>query len=588
MRIVGYIQRVNGPIITIKGVKDLQMLELVYVSDDRLIAEVVKLKGDTAVIQVYEETTGLYPGMAVYGSGMSLSVELGPGLMSTIYDGIQRPLENIKDEMGSFIKRGVVATSLDRYKKYSFTPLVNEDQVLKAGEVFAVVKEGSIDHYLMIPFSIKEAKVISIAKAADYKIEDKVIKLKKGNEEVELNMIQRWPIRKPRPTMQRLTPSEPLITGQRVIDILFPLAKGGTVAIPGGFGTGKTMTQHAIAQWCDADIIIYIGCGERGNEMTDVLREFPHLIDPRTNESIMKRTILIANTSNMPVSAREASIYTGITIAEYYRDMGYHVAIMADSTSRWAEALRELGGRMEEMPAEEGFPAYLPTRIAEFYERAGYMKSLNGKTGSISVIGAVSPPGGDFSEPVTQHTKRFVRCFWGLDRALASARHYPAISWLDSYTEYVNDLETWWSNNSDGKYIELRSKIMDLLQKEIRLQQIVKLVGSDALPDSQQFILEVCNLFKTAFLQQNAFDENDKYSDVYKQIKMLEIIMDYYDLGVDSLNHGVTILKLKRLSVVQKISRMRFEIKNGDKESLQEIHKQLIRSISQIGEIYAK
>ncbi len=379
---------------------------------------------------------------------------------------------------------------------------------------------------------------------------------------------------------------QPLITGLRVIDTLFPLPKGGTVAIPGGFGTGKTMTQHSIAQWCDADIIVYIGCGERGNEMTDVLREFPQLVDPRTGKSLMERTILIANTSNMPVSAREASIYTGVTMAEYYRDMGYQVAIMADSTSRWAEALRELSGRMEEMPAEEGFPAYLPTRIAQFYERAGYMKTLSDKEGSVSIIGAVSPPGGDFSEPVTQHTKRFVRCFWALDRALASARHYPAISWLDSYSEYLPDVKGWWDEKSDGQWSAMRQEIMELLQKEVRLQQIVKLVGPDALPDSQNFLLEVCALFKTAFLQQNAFDEIDRYCGIQKQMKMLAIILDYYHKGIQAIGKGVPMVKLRRLSAVQDMARMRFSVSNDDAASIDRLELKLDHAIDQLGGIY--
>jgi V/A-type H+-transporting ATPase subunit A len=399
-------------------------------------------------------------------------------------------------------------------------------------------------------------------------------------------MVQKWPIRLPRPVDSRLPLKQPLVTGLRVIDTLFPLAKGGTVAIPGGFGTGKTMTQHSIAQWCDADIIVYIGCGERGNEMTDVLREFPLLVDPRTGQSLMERTILIANTSNMPVSAREASIYTGITMAEYYRDQGYHVAIMADSTSRWAEALRELSGRMEEMPAEEGFPAYLPTRIAQFYERAGYMRNLSGSDGSVSIIGAVSPPGGDFSEPVTQHTKRFVRCFWGLDRQLASSRHYPAISWLDSYSEYLGDVKQWWNDHSEGAWHENRLRIMDLLQKEVRLQQIVKLVGPDALPDTQNFILEVCSLFKTAFLQQNAFDEVDRYCSVEKQVKMLSVILAYYDKGLEAINKGVPMVKIRRLRAVQEMARMRLTVRGDELEVIDKIQLRLERSIDQMGGIY--
>jgi V/A-type H+-transporting ATPase subunit A len=400
-------------------------------------------------------------------------------------------------------------------------------------------------------------------------------------------MMQRWPIRVPRPSAGRKPLDIPLVTGQRVIDTLFPLAKGGTVAIPGGFGTGKTMTQHAVAKWCDADIIVYIGCGERGNEMTDVLTEFPKLVDPRTGTSLMDRTILIANTSNMPVSAREASVYTGVTLAEYYRDQGYHVAIMADSTSRWAEAMRELSGRMEEMPAEEGFPAYLPTRIAEFYERAGYVNTISEGEGSVTIIGAVSPPGGDFSEPVTQHTKRFVRCFWGLDRQLANARHYPAISWLDSYSEYLDDLVPWWEAQVGSGWGENRREMMDLLQKEVRLQQVVKLVGPDALPDSQRFIIEVCTLFKNSFLQQNAFDDVDRYSTVEKQAKMLELILSYWHRGRDAIKRGATISKVRRLKAVQELIKMKFTIPNDEPRQFDKLGARLDRAFDQMESMYA-
>ncbi|MCL2704575.1 MAG: V-type ATP synthase subunit A, partial [Spirochaetaceae bacterium] len=426
----------------------------------------------------------------------------------------------------------------------------------------------------------------SISPKGDYKVTDTIAVIETKDGDKNITMVQNWHIRKPRPVKERLPLNIPLVTGQRVIDTLFPIAKGGTVAIPGGFGTGKTMTQHAVAKWCDADIIVYIGCGERGNEMTDVLKEFPELIDPRSGKSLMERTVLIANTSNMPVSAREASIYTGVTLAEYFRDMGYHVAVMADSTSRWAEALRELSGRMEEMPAEEGFPAYLPTRIAEFYERAGYMKTLSGKVGSVTLIGAVSPPGGDFSEPVTQHTKRFVRCFWGLDRQLANARHYPAISWLDSYTEYLYDVIPWWEQNAGPTWSEDRASIMELLQKEVRLQQVVKLVGPDALPDSQKFIIEVCTLFKNAFLQQNAFDNIDRYSSIEKQMKMLQVILTYYKRGAESIKRGITLVKLKQMSVYQDIIKMKFNVPNEDLKLLDKLMAKLERSMDQLESVY--
>ncbi|HKL60098.1 MAG TPA: V-type ATP synthase subunit A [Sphaerochaeta sp.] len=587
-RIVGQVKRVNGPVILLKDVTDATMMEMVRIGEQQLIGEVVKLHDGLATVQVYEDATGICPGDNVYGSGMSLSVELGPGLIGTIYDGIQRPLEKMMGASGAFISRGVTFPALDHEKKWPFVPTVEVGATLTKGMTLGeVVETERVMHKIMVPPSISECVVAKIAPQGDYSVEEVIatVVLPDGKEE-KLTMVQRWPIRLPRPVQDRLALKQPLITGLRVIDTLFPLAKGGTVAIPGGFGTGKTMTQHAIAQWCDADIIVYIGCGERGNEMTDVLREFPLLIDPRTGQSLMERTLLIANTSNMPVSAREASIYTGVTMAEYYRDQGYHVAIMADSTSRWAEALRELSGRMEEMPAEEGFPAYLPTRIAQFYERAGFMQCLSGDTGSVSIIGAVSPPGGDFSEPVTQHTKRFVRCFWGLDRALASSRHYPAISWTESYTEYLTEVQPWWSQHSDGTWQINRQRIMELLQKEVRLQQIVKLVGPDALPDSQNFILEVCSLFKTAFLQQNAFDEIDRFCSVGKQVRMLDIILEYYQKGSEAISKGVPMVKIRRLKVVQEIARMRLNIENEDLAAFDKLQLRLERSVDQLGGIY--
>ena len=586
-RIIGQVKRVNGPVIEAMGVTDAMMLELVRVADVRLIGEIIKLEGDNAVIQVYEDTTGICPGDNIYGSGMPLSLELGPGLIGTIYDGIQRPLEDIYKISGHFIGRGIQVSSIDKEKKWHFVPeSVEPGTAVTAGAILGTVQESErINHKIMVPPGVAgTVKVIS--PEGDYTVEETVALLETADGEKALTMVQKWPIRSPRPVSQRLPLDIPLITGQRVIDTLFPIAKGGTVAIPGGFGTGKTMTQHAVAKWCDADIIVYIGCGERGNEMTDVLTEFPELIDPRSGKSLMERTILIANTSNMPVSAREASIYTGVTLAEYYRDMGYHVAVMADSTSRWAEALRELSGRMEEMPAEEGFPAYLPTRVAEFYERAGYMKTLNDKDGSVTLIGAVSPPGGDFSEPVTQHTKRFVRCFWGLDRQLANARHYPAISWLESYSEYLLDITPWWEQNAGATWADDRSEIMELLQKEVRLQQVVKLVGPDALPDSQKFIIEVCTLFKNAFLQQNAFDDIDRYSTVEKQMKMMQVLLIYWRRGSDAIKRGVTLVKLKKMSVYQDIVKMKFNVPNDDLVMLDKLAVKLERSLDKLESVY--
>ncbi|HLB73200.1 MAG TPA: V-type ATP synthase subunit A [Sedimentisphaerales bacterium] len=590
-RIIGQVKRVNGPVIEVMGITDAEMFELVRVGEQNLIGELIKLQADKAVVQVYEDTTGIAPFDPVYGAGMQLSAELGPGMIGTIYDGIQRPLEAIRRMSQIYIKRGISVPSLDREKKWHFVPSVKQGDQVSGGMVFGAVRETeNLLHRILVPPADKGV-LESVAAEGDYTVEEVIAVLKTDDSQTKnLYLMHRWPIRIQRPTRSRLPLDIPLITGQRVIDTLFPVAKGGTVAIPGGFGTGKTMAQQAVAKWCDADLIVYIGCGERGNEITDVLTEFPKLIDPRTGRSLMERTILIANTSNMPVSAREASIYTGITMAEYFRDQGYHVAVMADSTSRWAEALRELSGRMEEMPAEEGFPAYLPTKIAEFYERAGSMETLNGDNGSVTIIGAVSPPGGDFSEPVTQHTKRFIRCFWALDRHLANARHYPAISWLDSYSEYLSDVASWWESAKGGaspEWLSDRTEIMELLHKEVRLQQVVKLVGPDALPDTQRFILEVCTLFKNAFLQQNAYDKIDAFSVVRKQVKMLHIIVDYYKRGAEAIKSGATLVKLRKMKVYQDIIKMKFSIPNDDLAGLDKIEAHLGRSMEQMEALHA-
>lgn len=581
-RVIGLVKRVNGPVIEAKGVTDARMLELVRVGESRLVGEVVKLSGAGAIIQVYEDATGIAPGDPIFGSGMPMSVELGPGLLGTIYDGIQRPLEALRARSGHFIERGVTAESLDRGKKWLFKPLAAKGTELTGGQVLGTVQETSrILHKVLVPPGASGI-LASIAEEGEYAVQDAIATLSTADGPVDLQMFHRWPIRTPRPVRRRLALAAPLVTGQRVIDTLFPLAKGGTVAIPGGFGTGKTMTQHAIAKWCDADIIVYIGCGERGNEMTDVLTEFPKLVDPLTGKSLMERTVLIANTSNMPVSAREASIYTGATIAEYFRDQGYHVAIMADSTSRWAEALRELSGRMEEMPAEEGFPAYLPTRIAEFYERAGFMETLSGAEGSVSMIGAVSPPGGDFSEPVTQHTKRFVRCFWGLDRQLANARHYPAISWLDSYSEYLDDVKPWWDEKVGPSWAAGRAEIMELLRREVRLLQVVKLVGPDALPDGQRFVIDLCAMFKNAFLQQDAFDDVDRYASAEKQARMLGIVLAYWRRGSQAIKRGVPLADVKRAKVVQEIIKMKYAIRDGQPEAFDLLEAKLERAMDRL------
>jgi V/A-type H+-transporting ATPase subunit A len=587
-RIIGQVKRVNGPVIEVMGITNAQMFEMVRVGEENLIGELIKLEKDSAIIQVYEDTTGISPFDPVYGAGMELSVELGPGMVGTIYDGIQRPLEAIRAISDMYIKRGISVPSLNRDKKWHFVPSLRPGDRISGGAILGVVKETeNVLHKILV--SPNDNGILeSIVPEGDYTVEDVIGILKTNDLQTkELFLMHRWPIRVQRPTKRRLALDTPLITGQRVIDTLFPVAKGGTVSVPGGFGTGKTMVQQAVAKWCDADLIVYIGCGERGNEITDVLTEFPKLVDPRSGRSLMERTILIANTSNMPVSAREASIYTGITMAEYFRDQGYDVAVMADSTSRWAEALRELSGRMEEMPAEEGFPAYLPTKIAEFYERAGSMEVLSGQSGSVTIIGAVSPPGGDFSEPVTQHTKRFIRCFWALDRNLANARHYPAISWLDSYSEYLNDMVSWWEQQVGPEWHSDRTEIMDLLHREVRLQQVVKLVGPDALPDTQRFVLEVCTLFKNAFLQQNAYDKIDTFSVVQKQAKMLHIIVMYWKRGYEAIKKGATLVKLRKMKVYQDIIKMKFSISNEDLSGLDKIESRLERSMDQMEALHA-
>jgi len=584
--VIGTVSRVLGPVVHAKNVTNARMMELVEVGEDRLVGEIVRLDGDEIAIQVYEDTTGLTPGASVYGSGMPLSVELGPGLIGSIYDGVQRPLEDIRKLSGNFIKRGIKVAPLNREKTWIFTPSIKEGDQITPGQIIGVIPETErIEHKILVPPNV-QGVVKKIVPEDKYHVEDEICVIQDGNKTHTLQMFHRWPVRQSRPIQSRLPFSIPLITGQRVIDTLFPIAKGGTVAIPGGFGTGKTLVEHQVAKWSDADVVVYIGCGERGNEMTNVLKEFPNLVDPRTERPLMERTILIANTSNMPVAAREASIYTGITLAEYYRDQGYHVAIMADSTSRWAEALRELSGRLEEMPAEEGFPAYLPTRLAEFYERGGLVQTLAGGEGSITIVGAVSPPGGDFSEPVTQHTKRFVRAFWALDRDLANARHYPAISWLDSYSEYVEDVTPWWTEHGDPEWAELRREMLDLLQREARLQQVVKLVGADVLPDNQRLILEVCTLFKNTFLQQSAFDKVDTYSAIEKQVKMLKIIVTFYRLGLHAVKKGATLIKLKRMKTLTEITRMKFSVSNEDVEQLDTLQERLEREMRRLGEIY--
>ena len=578
----GRVFRVVGPVVEVEGVSSLKMMDMVEVGEEHLVGEVVRLKEDKAWIQVYEDTTLLKAGDPIHTQGFPLYVELGPGLLGNIFDGIQRPLEAIRERGGNFIRRGVHIPALDREKKWKFSPLKKENEYVKGGEIIGEVKETSlIKHKILLPPDI-EGKIKWLAPQGEYSIEEKISVIETKNGEKEIMMFQRWAVRKPRPFNEKLPFNEPLITGQRVIDTLFPIAKGGCVAVPGGFGAGKTVVQHQLAKWSNADVVVFVGCGERGNEMTDVLLNFTKLIDPRTGKLLSERTIFIANTSNMPVAARESSIYTGITMAEYYRDMGYNVALMADSTSRWAEALRELSGRLEEMPLEEGFPSYLPSRLAEFYERAGKVKTLGGSSGSVTVIASISPPGGDFSEPVTTHTKRFVRAFWALDKELANARHYPSISWTESYSEYIDDVKDWWHKNIDPEWLKLRYEIMALLQKEQVLQNVVKLVGPDVLPQSQKLILEVCNIFKNTFLQQNAFDEIDTYASPEKQFLMLKSIIVFNRKSSELIKRGIRLEELRSLPVYHKITRMKERYTEKDISQLRKLPQEIEEAMEEL------
>ncbi len=587
-RQVGQVIWVNGPVVRARGSEQIGMLEVVEVGEEHLVGEVIGLERDISTIQVYEETSGLHPGAPIYGTGMPLSVELGPGLVQSIFDGIQRPLPVLELRSGAFIGRGIKTTPLYRKDKWAFTPRVQVGDSVQGGAVLGVVPETElIEHRILVSPDLS-GKLTWVAPAGEYTIEDPVAKLETAESEVQtLTMLQRWPVRRPRPYDSRLSPTELLVTGQRVLDTFFPLVKGGTAAIPGGFGAGKTITQHQIAKWSDADVVIYVGCGERGNEMTEVLQEFPELTDPRSGRPLMERTILIANTSNMPVAAREASIYTGITLAEYYRDMGYHVAMMADSTSRWAEALREISGRLEEMPAEEGYPAYLAARLAEFYERAGRVTTLSGENGSVSVIGAVSPPGGDFSEPVTQHTRRFIRCFWALDKTLASARHFPAINWLDSYSEYVDQVVSWWREQGHEDWHAMREQALNILQHESHLQQIVKLVGPDALPDDQRLILETARLLREGFLQQSALDPVDAYASIEKQLRMLQIILQFHHRATRIIAKGCPIVIIHDLPIVSRIVRLKENVGNDQVKKFDEILQALNEQMDQVEKDYS-
>jgi len=577
----GKIININGPIIKATGLNDAGMLDVVEVGSEGLIGEIIRFNGEIATIQVYEDNSGMKPGEPVISHRRALSVELGPGLLGNIYDGIQRPLIDLQDLSGPFMKRGEKTTALDREKKWFFTPTVKKGNKLKAGDIIGEIQETQLIKTKILLPPTYSGTISYIVKEGEYKITDTIYTLETKDGKENFTMFHVWPSRVARPYQEKLGMATPLITGMRIIDTFFPISKGGTSAVPGAFGTGKTMTQHSLAKWSDADIIVYVGCGERGNEMTEVLNDFPKLIDPKTGRPLMERTILIANTSNMPVAAREVSIYTGVTIAEYFRDMGYDVAIMADSTSRWAEALRELSGRLEEMPAEEGFPAYLPTRLAEFYERASRVKNLNGSLGSISIIGAVSPPGGDFSEPVVQHTKRFIRCFWGLSKELANARHFPSIDWLGSYSEYIPDVEAWWSNKYP-EWRKLRDDAMEVMSREDKLQQIVKLVGPDALPDSQKLILRSAELIKNAFMQQNAFDDIDMYASPDKQVKLLKVIMEFYYRSTELLSKGIPLVKLSGIKSIPLIMRARLSVENDKVEKLDVLLQQMVGELEEI------
>ena len=574
--------RVAGPLVEASGMRGSKMYEVVRVGDEGLIGEIIRIRGDIASIQVYEDTTGIKPGEPVEGTGRSLSVELAPGLLKSIYDGIQRPLELIKKEAGYFITRGIFVQPVDKNKKWNFKPVKKEGAIVTGGDIIGEVQETKvITHKIMVPPKIKNAKIENIYEGK-YKVEDTICVVKdERGEEIELSMLQIWPVRRPRPYKAKLDCSVPLVTGQRIFDMFFPLAKGGTAAIPGGFGTGKTVSQHQLAKWADSEIVVYVGCGERGNEMTEVLEEFPHLEDVRNKLPLMERTILIANTSNMPVAAREASIYTGITLAEYYRDMGYNAALMADSTSRWAEAMREISGRLEEMPGEEGYPAYLASRLAEFYERAGRVVCLGSdeRIGSCTIIGAVSPPGGDFSEPVTQNTLRVTRVFWALDAKLADRRHFPAINWLTSYSLYVDDLAEWFSKNVAEDWMELRANAMRILQKEAELQEIVQLVGPDALPDREKIILDVARMIREDFLQQNAFHEVDTYCSLEKQYLMLKIILSFYDAALAALSRGMEPEEIRNLDVIDDIAKMKYYPNEKFREEYERIMNKIEKSL---------
>lgn len=576
----GKIVWVSGPAVKADGMSSAKMYETVEVGDTKLIGEVIRLTGDVAFIQVYESTSGLKPGEPVVGTGQPLSVLLGPGIIGKIYDGIQRPLDDIAKKSGAFIGRGIATTPVDMHKKYKFTPLLKKGDVITGGSILGTVEETPlVTHSILIPPNYEGGVITEIASEGDYDLEHPILhsKAKSGAAKAEFKMYHKWPVRRPRPYAERYDPTVPLITGQRIIDTYFPIAKGGTGAIPGGFGTGKTVTLHQIAKWADSKGVVYIGCGERGNEMTEVLVEFPHLIDPRSGRPLMERTVLVANTSNMPVAAREASIYTGVTIAEYYRDMGFDVVLVADSTSRWAEALREMSGRLEEMPAEEGYPSYLASRLAEFYERAGRVRALGtpDRAGSVTIVGAVSPSGADFTEPVTTHTIRFIKTFWALDTRLAYSRHYPSINWMQSYSGYLEDVAKWWKENVSPDWYELRAESYQILQKEDTLKEIVRLLGPEALPDEEKLVLEVARMIKIGILQQNSFDKIDTYCSPQKQLKMVRLMVKFYKEAQKALKEGKSLADIRAMPIITSLLKAKFEIPDDQLSRLDELERRM-------------
>ena len=575
----GSIVWVSGPAVRADGMSSVKMYETVEVGESKLIGEVIRLTGDVAFIQVYESTSGLKPGEEVVGTGQPLSVLLGPGIIGRIYDGIQRPLDDIAEKSGAFIGRGITTSPVDMKKKFKFNPTVKKDDTIFGGSILGTVEETPLlTHKILVPPNNAEATITEIVKEGDYDLEDVIAQAKsKSADKIELKMYHKWPVRKPRPYAERYDPTVPLVTGQRIIDTYFPIAKGGTGGIPGGFGTGKTVTLHQIAKWADSQVVVYIGCGERGNEMTEVLVEFPHLIDPRSQRPLMERTVLVANTSNMPVAAREASIYTGVTIAEYYRDMGYDVVLVADSTSRWAEALREMSGRLEEMPAEEGYPSYLASRLAEFYERAGRIRALGSpdRSGSVTIVGAVSPSGADFTEPVTTHTIRFIKTFWALDTRLAYSRHYPSINWMQSYSGYLEDISKWWKENVSPDWYDLRAESYHILQREDTLKEIVRLLGPEALPDEEKLVMEVARMLKIGILQQNSFDKVDTYCSPVKQLKLVRLMVKFYKEAQKALKEGKTLADIRALPIITTLLKAKFEVTDEQISKLDDIDKQL-------------